>query len=147
MPEIDYILLFDQPGTETWSLIIYAILVVLLVAGMLILSWILGTKHEARHTHEPYESGIKVTGDARLRFPSQYYIVAMFFVIFDLEVVFLVAWAISFDLTGWLGYTGAMVFIGILVAVLIYEWRIGALDYGLKGKELIKVYKKRKDIQ
>lgn len=143
MPE-RYLLLIPQNSPD-WPLLIYAGLVLVVVAGMIILSYFLGERHEAKYKHEIYESGIAVTGDARLRFSSQYYIVAMFFVIFDLEAAFLIAWAVSFDLTGWLGYAGGLVFIGILVAVLVYEWRIGALDYGPSGKQLIKAYRKRKE--
>ncbi len=64
----------------------------------------------------------------------------MLFVIFDLETVFILAWAISFNELGWTGYYAVLVFIGILVAVLIYEWRIGALDFGPSGKKLLKAY-------
>lgn len=115
-----------------------------MVTVMIGLSYILGERHTAKHMQDVYESGIEATGDARLRFSSQYYIVAMFFVIFDLEAAFLVAWAVSFQHTGWLGYTGGVIFIGILAAVLVYEWRIGALDYGPNGKKLIKASQKLK---
>lgn len=142
---MDQLHLLQTPqASPDWPLLIYAGLVLLVVAGMIGLSYILGERHTAKHKHDIYESGIEVTGDARLRFSSQYYIVAMFFVIFDLEAAFLIAWAVSFELTGWLGYTGAVIFIGILVAVLVYEWRIGALDYGPSGKKLIRAYKKLK---
>lgn len=132
----DQSLIFFQNSFE-WPLLFYAGLVLIVVAGMIVLSHFLGERHKARYKHEIYESGIATTGDARLRFSSQYYIVAMFFVIFDIEAAFLIAWAISFDLTGWLGFTGGIIFIGILGAVLVYEWRIGALDYGPKGRQLI----------
>jgi NADH-quinone oxidoreductase subunit A len=62
----------------------------------------------------------------------------MFFVIFDLEAAFLIAWAVAFNELGWEGYIAASVFIFILFVVLIYEWRIGALDFGLSGKKLLK---------
>ena len=62
-------------------------------------------------------------------------------VIFDLESVFIIAWAIAFKELGWMGYTAVSIFIGILLVVLIYEWRIGALDFGLSGKKLLKRYK------
>ncbi len=66
----------------------------------------------------------------------------MFFVIFDLEAVFIIAWAISFKEVGWFGYIGVLIFIFILLVVLIYEWRIGALDFGTSGKNIVKLYKK-----
>jgi NADH-quinone oxidoreductase subunit A len=125
-----------------WPLLLYAGAVILLVSIMLGLSYVLGQKRKETETDDPYESGIKITGDARIRFPVHFYIVAMFFVIFDLEAVFIVAWAISLKDVGWTGYIGVLVFIFILFAVLVYEWRIGALDFGPKGKKILLAMKK-----
>lgn len=125
---------------DLWPLLVYAGGVVLLVSIMLIASYFLGERHKETVTDTVYESGIKVTGDARLMFPVHFYILAMFFVIFDLEVVFIVAWAIHAKALGWAGYITIAVFIGILVAVLIYEWRIGALDFGPDGRKILKRY-------
>ncbi|HEY9436261.1 MAG TPA: NADH-quinone oxidoreductase subunit A [Blastocatellia bacterium] len=102
---------------------------------MLALSYLLGQRHRARATGEPYESGVVSTGSARLRFSAQFYLVAMLFVIFDLEAVFIFAWAVAFREVGWTGYAGVLAFIGVLVAALIYEWRLGALDWGSKGRK------------
>jgi NADH-quinone oxidoreductase subunit A len=133
--------------TPLWPLLVYAIAVILLVVGMIVISYFLGQRHKERETDEPYESGIVSTGSARVRFSAHYYIVAMFFVIFDLEAVFIVAWAIAFKDLGWAGYFGILVFIGLLVVVLIYEWRIGALDFGPSGKKILKAQKKFKDVK
>jgi len=118
-----------------WPLAVYFAAVILLVAGMLALSYLLGQRHQARATGEPYESGIVSTGSARLRFSAQFYLIAMLFVIFDLEAVFIFAWAVAFREVGWVGYIGVLAFIGVLVAALIYEWRLGALDWGSKGRK------------
>jgi NADH-quinone oxidoreductase subunit A len=118
-----------------WPLAVYAAAVILLVAGMLAISYLLGQRHQARATGEPYESGIVSTGSARLRFSAQFYLIAMLFVIFDLEAVFIFAWAIAFREVGWAGYAGVSVFIGALVAALIYMWRLGAFDWGSKGRK------------
>jgi NADH-quinone oxidoreductase subunit A len=118
-----------------WPLAVYFAAVILLVAGMLALSYLLGQRHRARATGAPYESGIVSTGSARLRFSAQFYLIAMLFVIFDLEAAFIFAWAVAFREVGWTGYAGVLVFIGILVAALIYEWRLGALDWGSKGRK------------
>jgi NADH-quinone oxidoreductase subunit A len=67
----------------------------------------------------------------------------MFFVIFDLEAVFIISWAIAIRAVGWGGYIGILIFIGVLVAVLIYEWRIGALDFGPNGRKILKAYYKK----
>lgn len=123
-----------------WPLLVYAGGVALLVATMLIASYLLGERHKETTTDTVYESGIKTTGDARLMFPVHFYILAMFFVIFDLEAVFIIAWAINAKALGWAGYIAISVFIGVLVAVLIYEWRIGALDFGPSGKKILKRY-------
>ena len=112
-----------------WPLLVYFGLVVIIVAGMLGLSYVLGQRHHERATGEPYESGIMPTGSARVRFSANFYVVAMLFVIFDLEAIFIFAWAVAFREAGWSGYLGVLVFIGVLVAALIYEWRLGALDW------------------
>lgn len=127
-----------------WPLVGYSVLAILLTGGMLVLSHFLGERHREKATGEIFESGIMVTGEARLRFPVHYYIVAMFFVIFDLEAAFIVTWAISVREVGWAGYWTIFIFINILLAVLIYEWRTGALDFGPNGKKIIEAYKSKR---
>jgi len=109
---------------------------------MIGLSYVLGQRHQERATNEPYEGGILSTGSARMRFSSQFYMIAMLFVIFDVETIFIVSWAIAFDELGWYGYVGVLIFIILLVVVLIYEWRNGALDFGPDGGKILKAYKK-----
>ena len=109
---------------------------------MLGLSFVLGQRHTERATGEPYEGGILSAGSARLRFSSQFYLIAMLFVIFDVETIFIVSWAIAFQELGWYGYVGVMVFVILLFVVLIYEWRNGALDFGPDGGKILKAYKK-----
>lgn len=109
---------------------------------MLGLSYVLGQRHKERATDEPYEGGILSAGSARIRFSSQFYLVAMLFVIFDVETVFIFSWAIAFRELGWYGYAGVMVFLILLLVVLIYEWRAGALDFGPDGKKILKAYKR-----
>ena len=121
-----------------WPFLIYALAVIILVSIMISLSWVLGERHKEKMTNEPYESGIPPTGDARLRFSSHFYLIAIFFVIFDLDAVFIMAWAISFREVGVAGYIGILVFIGILLSVLIYEIGIKALDFGHRGKTILK---------
>jgi NADH-quinone oxidoreductase subunit A len=113
-----------------WPLILYFALVFVIVVVMLGLSYILGERHSEKATNEPYESGMPVTGSARLRFSVKFYMIAMFFVIFDLETVFLFAWAVAFREVGWAGYAEVVVFVAILLVALVYLWRIGALDWG-----------------
>jgi NADH-quinone oxidoreductase subunit A len=131
-----------QPSTLLWPFLVYASIAILLAGVMILLSWVLGEKHKEKKTDEPYESGIPPTGDARLRFPSHFFLIAMFFVIFDLDVAFVMSWAISFRQLGVPGFIGIAVFIGILLVVLVYELGIKALDFGPKGKRILK-FKKR----
>lgn len=134
----------NENQTDLWSLLLYAALVLIVVCSMIGLSYFLGPRHNEPDTGKPYESGIEPTGSARVRYSVDFYLIAMFFVIFDLEAVFLIAWAIAFNDVGWLGYFGALVFILILLAVLVYEWRMGALEFALNGKRILKIYKKLK---
>ncbi len=121
-----------------WPFLIYGVAVLLIVSVMLGLSYILGERHKEKLTDEPFESGIPPTGNARLRFSSHFYLIAIFFVIFDLDAVFILVWAISFRELGIAGYIGILIFIGILITVLAYEIGIKALDFGPKGKIILK---------
>jgi len=125
-----------------WPFIIFAVIVFSLIGIMIGLSYVLGERHKERMTDEPYESGIPPTGDARLRFSSSFYLIAMFFVIFDLDAAFIMLWAVSFRELGLPGYIGIVIFIAILMILLIYELSIGALDFGPNGKKILK-YKNR----
>jgi NADH-quinone oxidoreductase subunit A len=111
-------------------LAIYLGAILALVATMLGLSHVLGQRHRAPATVQPYESGMLPVDDAHLRFPAQFYLIAMFFVVFDLEVVFIYAWAIAAREAGWAGYLEVLVFVVILLAALVYLWGVGALDWG-----------------
>jgi NADH-quinone oxidoreductase subunit A len=113
-----------------WPLGVYFAAVVSIVIVMIALSYVLGERHREKQTAEPYESGIVSTGTARVRFDIKFYLVAMFFVIFDLEAVFIFAWAVSIRETGWPGYAEMLIFVGILTAALVYIWKLGALEWG-----------------
>ena len=118
-----------------WPLAVYFAGVIFLVGiGMVGLSFLLGQRHKDRATGEPYESGIVSQGTARIRLSAKFYHVAMFFVVFDLEAVFIFAWAVAVRDLGWLGYIEVIVFIGVLFAGLVYLWRMGALDWGSRPR-------------
>ena len=123
-------------------LVLYSIIVAVLLATILLLSYFLGQRHKAKATDQPFESGILHTGSARLRFAPQFYLVAMLFVIFDVEAVFIMLWAVAFYELGWVGYIGISVFIILLLVVLIYEWSKGAFDFGPDGMKILKAFKK-----
>lgn len=119
------------------SLVLYIALVIGLCVVMLGLSWVLGERTRyTRATLEPYESGILHVGFARYRFSAKFYLMAMFFVIFDLEAVFVFAWAVSARESGWAGYIEMLVFLAILVIALAYLWRLGALEWAPKPRKL-----------
>jgi NADH-quinone oxidoreductase subunit A len=111
------------------SLAAYFGLVVLAIVGTVAISYVLGQRHRDRETAEPYEGGVISSGSARLHLTADFYLVAVFFVIFDLEAVFLFAWAVAARRVGWAGYVEVLVFIGVLMAALVYLWKTGALDW------------------
>ncbi len=113
-----------------WPLVLYGALVFVVAVGMVGVSYLLGERHREPDTDEPYESGIVSTGSARVRFSSRFYLVSMFFVVFDLESVFLYAWAVSARTAGWSGFVEVVVFVAVLLAALVYLLRLGALDFG-----------------
>ncbi|MGA2092702.1 MAG: NADH-quinone oxidoreductase subunit A [Sedimentisphaerales bacterium] len=113
-----------------WPFVVYFVAVIAVVAAMIAISYFLGERHREKTTAEPYESGVRSAGSARLRFSIKFYLVALFFVIFDVESMFVFAWAIAFRELGWAGYISIVIFIGVLVAGLVYLWRLGALDWG-----------------
>ncbi len=124
----------NPPAANTpvlWPLAVYFAAVVFLAGSMIGLAYLLGERsRHTRDTRQPYESGINPTGSARQRLSAKFYLIAMLFVIFDLESVFIFAWAVDARELGWSGYIEILVFIGVLVATLAYLWRLGALDWG-----------------
>jgi NADH-quinone oxidoreductase subunit A len=119
---------------QMWPIIVYFFLALAIVAGMMGVSYVLGQRHHERATGSPYEAGIVSEGSAQVRFSAKFYLTAMFFVIFDLEAVFIYAWAISALTLGWSGYLEILFFIVILAATLVYLWRLGALDWAPKAR-------------
>jgi NADH-quinone oxidoreductase subunit A len=115
-----------------WPFGLYFVLVIALATAMLAISYILGERHSERATGDPYEGGIVSEGSAHGRFAVKFYLVAMFFVIFDLESIFIFSWAIAGRELGWQGYYEVLIFVGVLVITLAYLWRLGALDWNPK---------------
>jgi len=116
-------------ATEYLPLVFYGFLALFTVASIMVLSYLLGLRHTDKAKGEPYESGVATTGSARVRFDVKYYLVAMFFVVFDLEAAFIYVWAISVRETGWAGYIEILVFTAVLFAALVYLWKLGALEW------------------
>jgi NADH-quinone oxidoreductase subunit A len=122
-------------ASNLWPLAVYSLLVVLLTGAMLAASYFLGQRHRDRHTGLPYEGGVSSVGDAHIRLSARFYLVAMFFVVFDLEAVFIFLWAVVAREAGWAGYVEIVVFIGVLIAALAYLWALKALDWGELKKQ------------
>jgi NADH-quinone oxidoreductase subunit A len=117
-------------------LIIYFGAVLFITAVMLGGAYFLGQRHHAEAADEPFESGIVPTGDVHIRFSVHFYLLAIFFVIFDMETVFLFAWSVALKEAGWSGYIEALIFIGVLIATLIYLGAIGALDWRTRRQRI-----------
>jgi len=122
-----------QPGM--FSLIIYAAVVFVLIAVLLFLTSWLGEKRHTVEKSRPYESGIMPTGSARLRYPVPFYLVAIFFLIFDVEGAFIFAWAIACKDLGWQGWLQMSFFIAVLLLGLVYIWRRGGLEWRPMSKK------------
>ena len=120
--------------------LLYASIVLTVVVVMLGLSFFLGQRINRKYKNTPFESGIISVGSAQFRISVHFYLTAILFIIFDLEVVFLFAWAVSIREAGWLGFIEISVFIFILVIALIYLWRIGTRLEDLSSKKRASSY-------
>jgi NADH-quinone oxidoreductase subunit A len=114
---------------EVFSLVLYTFLVFVLIVVLLFLSSRLGHRKEDPKKAMPYECGVIPSGSARPRYPVPFYLVAVFFVIFDVEAAFIFSWAVAVDALGWIGWMRISFFIILLLLSLIYVWRKGGLDW------------------
>jgi NADH-quinone oxidoreductase subunit A len=119
---------------EIWPIAAYFLILAIMLIVMMLLSHVLGPKTKSRAKHTPYESGIISVDDNQTRFTNHFFLYAIFFVIFDLETIYLFAWVIAFDQVGWAGFIEASIFIGVLLAALIYIIRIGGLELKTRHK-------------
>lgn len=112
-----------------WAFAVFLVVAIGLCSLMLLGAFFLGGRAQARAKHTPFESGIDAVGTAHMRLSAKFYLVAMFFVIFDVEALYLYAWSASIRESGWVGFIEAAIFILVLLAGLVYLARIGALDW------------------
>jgi NADH-quinone oxidoreductase subunit A len=110
-------------------ILIFLVLGTLMGAGPILLGWFLGPKKPYAEKLSPYECGFEAFEDSRMKFDVRFYLVAILFIIFDLEIAFLFPWAIVLDEIGMFGFLAMVVFLGILVIGFIYEWKKGALEW------------------
>lgn len=108
-------------------------IILAVVGGMLLLSYLLGQHKRTRAKLMPYECGVTPTGDARQRFSIRFYLVAMIFILLDVEVVFLYPWAVIYRELKLFGFVEMLLFVLIVVAGFAYLWKKGVLDWGSPG--------------
>ena len=124
---------FWEPGIL--SLTIFGVLILVFIASQLFVAHWLGEKKKTKEKSRAYESGVIPTGTARLRYPVPFYLVAIFFLLFDVEAAFIFSWAIAFKELGWAGWLQISFFIVVLILGLIYIWNKGGLEWGPKAKK------------
>jgi NADH-quinone oxidoreductase subunit A len=126
----------DQAITvAVWPLLVFVGLVVAVAAVLLGASYLLGQRHLAPRMGQQYESGMPPTAFAPEGRPLEFYRIAVFFVVFDVEAVFIFAWAVSVRESGWQGFTIMLAFLAVLLAALAYLWRLGSLDFRSASRE------------
>ena len=108
----------------------FALMALILVIALLFIARWAGEKKPNSEKMRPYECGVIPTGTARIRYPIAFYLVATFFLIFDVEAAYIFSWAIAFDRLGWSGWLQISFFILILLISLFYIWKKGGLEWG-----------------
>jgi NADH-quinone oxidoreductase subunit A len=117
-----------EPGV--FSLVVFALMVMAVIGLLLFIASWLGEKKLNTEKLRPYESGIIPTGSARLRYPVPFYLVAIFFLLFDVEAAYIFSWAIAWEKLGWAGWLQISFFIVVLILGLVYIWKKGGLEWG-----------------
>ena len=120
-----------MPGflTDYLPIIIFMGLAGAMGVGFMLAAWVLAPKNPDTEKVSAYECGFNAFDDARMKFDVRFYLVAILFIIFDLEVSFLFPWAVAFRKIGVFGFWSMMVFLGVLTIGFIYEWKKGALEW------------------
>ena len=111
------------------SIIIFAFIALITSVGFILLNFLFSPKNPDSEKLSAYECGFEAFSDSRMEFDVRFYLVAILFIIFDLEIAFLFPWAISLGEIGFLGFVSMMIFLFILTIGFIYEWKKGALDW------------------
>ena len=115
--------------TEYFPILLFILVGLAIGVVPMVLGWLLGPRHPDPEKLSPYECGFEAFEDARMKFDVRYYLVAILFILFDLEIAFLFPWAVVLKDLGMFGFVSMMIFLGILVVGFIYEWMKGALEW------------------
>ena len=119
----------DFSLTTYYPVFLYLFAVIGLAVSVLAAAHLIGPRRITPVKQMPYESGMDPIGDARQKFDVKFYLIAILFIVFDLEAAFLFPWAVSLDMTGWPGWITMMVFLFELAVGLAYAWKKGALEW------------------
>jgi NADH-quinone oxidoreductase subunit A len=119
----------DSLLAEYLPLVVFIGVALVIAAALLVAPFIIAVRNPDPEKVSSYECGFNAFDDARMKFDIRYYLVAILFIIFDLEVAFLFPWAVSFGELGWFGFWSMMIFLGVLTVGFVYEWRKGALEW------------------
>jgi len=114
---------------DYFSIILFLIIAFVLSCSLIVINFVLSPKKPDPEKLSAYECGFEPFNDSRMEFDVRFYLVAILFIIFDLEIAFLFPWAISLGSIGFLGFCSMMIFLFILSVGFIYEWKKGALDW------------------
>jgi NADH-quinone oxidoreductase subunit A len=112
-----------------FPILLFIVAAVLIAGGMVLLSAFVGPRRPVPEKFEPYECGMPPVGLARERFSVKFYLVAMLFIIFDIEIIFLFPWGVIFKELGWFGFVEMGIFLLVLILGLAYVWRKGGLEW------------------
>ena len=123
---------------EYFPVLLQALVAMLLAAGLITVSYLLGKRVRNRVKDMPYESGIVPTGDARQRFSVKFYLVAIVFILFDIEAIFLYPWAVVYRELKMFAFVEMLLFIALVLAGFFYIWKKGALDWSIEAGKAIK---------
>ena len=126
--------------TEVYfPVLVQSLIAIVVAAALIVLSYVLGKRVKNKIKDTPYESGITPTGDARARFSVKFYLVAMLFILFDIEAIFLYPWAVVYRELKMFGFVEMLVFVVLILSGFFYIWRKGALDWSysdrVRGKQ------------
>lgn len=119
----------SSPTEVYFPVLVQGVIAIVLAAALIVLSYVLGKRVHNQIKDTPYESGITPTGDARGRFSVKFYLVAMLFILFDIEAIFLYPWAVVYRELKMFGFIEMLVFVVLILSGFFYIWRKGALDW------------------